>query len=726
MVVLALLVPSLVGAWSSWSASTAAAEAQTLYHPAAKATATRGTAVTRGPDSLELLSQTPWLGPRPGQFQLHLKITASAPAAEMLEVNVYSELTTRSQFQAALAGEFYGLYYEAGGGPIPLSDLKDDPSGGVDLNVPVDQPSGGLQLPATGVYPVQAFLEEAGVPRGHPLTTFIVYAAQDATTFHRLNVSLVVPLRAKVAISSLGTPGALASGEAGRIDGDASALARWHVPVTVQADVATIESLSKGASPDKAAVEDLRQALASGDELLPASALPIDLPGLVGSSLINDLREELSSGGADLGRLLGYSPALSTWAFRSNIDPASVSVLTQLGAAQVAVPEGDLSALPLADEKFTFALPSKLSLGGPDIDVVGADPELSQRLGDATAPGQAVLVANQVLAELAMIDLETPNDVRGIVIMPPLRVAVGPDFLSVLLGGLYGDPLLRAVVLQRLFNDVPLAPSAEGGPMVRELEGKAGKAGTLGGVGQLQEALGDVAAAGEVYGAGAPLVNGLSQRLFVSLSSAFSPTQRAAMIAVVLSGARSALGKVRLPPPVSITLTSRQGRLPLTVVSAASSPVKVLLVLTSEQLSFVQANFSEGSCVPVHAGGGRGPSVSEDCQLTLSGPTTILRVPVVVRAPGAFPLSLQVETPSGTRVLKATTDTVRSTAISDIGYVLIVVAGLFLAIWWVRNARHGRRADRLMPRPDDEAGTGSSVGAGPAGSEGRPAGRPSH
>ena len=600
-------MPSLVGAWSSWSASTAAEATQLLYHPVAKSTAAHGPAVTRGPDSLELLSQTPWLGPGPGQFQLRLKITGSAPAAEMLEVNVYSELTTRSQFQAALAGEFYGLYYEAGGGPIPLSDLKDDPSGGVDLNVPVDQPSGGLQLPATGVYPVQAFLEEAGVPRGHPLTTFIVYAAQDASAYHRLNVSLVVPLGAKVAISPLGTPGALASGEAGRIDGDASDLARWHVPVTLQADVATIESLSKGASADKAAVDDLRQALASGDELLPASALPIDLPGLVGSSLINDLREELSSGAADLGRILGYWPAPSTWAFRSNIDPDSVSVLTQLGATQIAVPEGDLSALPLADQKFTFALPSKLSLGGPNIEVVGADPELSQRLGDATAPGQAVLVANQVLAELAMIDMETPNDVRGVVVMPPLRVAVGPVFLSVLLGGLYGDPLLRAVVLQRLFNDVPLAPSAEGGPMVRELEGQAGKAGALGGVDQLQEAFGDVAAAGEVYGAGAPLVNGLSQRLFVSLSSAFSPTQRTAMIAGVLSGARSALGKVRLPPPVSITLTSRQGRLPLTVVSAASSPVKVLLVLTSEQLSFVQANFSEGSCVPVHAGGGRVP-----------------------------------------------------------------------------------------------------------------------
>ena len=204
----------------------------------------------------------------------------------------------------------------------------------------MNEPDGGLQISATGVYPVQAFLEEGGVPRGHPLTTFIVFAGQDARTFHRLEVSLVVPLRAKVAISPLGTPGDLAPGEAGRIDADASDLARWHVPVTLQPDVATIESLSKGATADQAAVADLRQALASGDELLPATALPVDLPGLVGSGLVNDLHEELLSGGADLGRLLGYWPALTTWAFRSNIDPASVSVLTQLGATEVAVPEG--------------------------------------------------------------------------------------------------------------------------------------------------------------------------------------------------------------------------------------------------------------------------------------------------------------------------------------------------------------------------------------------------
>ena len=49
--------------------------------------------------------------------------------------------------------------------------------------------------------------------------------------------------------------------------------------------------------------------------------------------------------------------------------------------------------------------------------------------------------------------------------------------------------------------------------------------------------------------------------------------------------ADSALGNVRLPPSISITLTSRQGLLPLTLRSSATAPVRVQLVLTSDQLS---------------------------------------------------------------------------------------------------------------------------------------------
>jgi hypothetical protein len=381
-----------------------------------------------------------------------------------------------------------------------------------------------------------------------------------------------------------------------------------------------------------------------------------------------------------------------------------VGALAGLGAQDVAVPESDLSALPATDQELTFAQPTKLSLQGTDIRVVGADSELSGRIGLAAAPGQAVLVADQVLAELAMIDLETPSVARAVVLMPLPHTSLDPVFLSVLLAGLQGNPLLRAVPLHEIFQGVPLAASGTSGALVRELEG-ADEAAFLGGVGQLQQALGIVAALGEVYGGGTPLVRGLGEDLVVSLSSVFSGSRRASLIAGALEIAKGDLHKVHFPPSISITLTSGQGRLPVTLVSTADLPVHVVLVLTSEQLRFVTAHVNGGRCSSVNAG-------SEECELTLSRSTTSLQIPVVVRTPGAFPLLLEVETPSG-EVLARSTDTVRSTAIGDVAVVLMVGAVLFLAVWWVRNARHGRRARRLVPKPPDDDGVPAQGPEGP-------------
>jgi hypothetical protein len=110
------------------------------------------------------------------------------------------------------------------------------------------------------------------------------------------------------------------------------------------------------------------------------------------------------------------------------------------------------------------------------------------------------------------------------------------------------------------------------------------------------------------------LVRGLSEDLVVSLSSVFSGSRRAALIAGALQVAMADLHKVHLPSSISITLTSGQGRLPVTLVSTADLPVRVVLVLTSEQLRFLTARFNGGECRAVNAG-------SEDCQLTLSRPT---------------------------------------------------------------------------------------------------------
>ena len=690
----------------SFSPTKASAIAVTPTHPTGAqpvviALTPPRTNISHGPDALQLLNETSWLGPGPRQFQMDLKVSTDYPADEGVEVVAYGRLTARSQFDAALGGDVSGQFWHE---TVSLAKLANDPRGGLDVDIPVNQATGpdadgALPIPTTGVYPLQAYLEVANVRKGQPLTTFIVYAGNDASNLLHLDVALVAPFGGAVPISPAGSIGPMAASTAGQFEADAAVLARSPVPVTIRAEVPAIEALAGGTARERAAVAHLRQAVASGDELLPGTDLPLDVAELVSSGLTGDLASGLTAGDATLDGLLGVAPPTSTWAFSGDVGSTSLGALAGLGAQEVAVPESDLSALPATGPELTFAQPTKLSIRGTDLRVVGADSELSERIGQAAAPGEAVLVADQVLAELAMIDLETPSVLRGVVLMPPPHTTLDPVFLSVLLAGFQDNPLLRAVPLREIFLGVPLATSATSGALVRQLEGREQTA-PLGGVGQLQQALGVVAALGEVYGDSTPLVSGLSEDLVVSLSSVFSGSRRASLIAGALQVAREDLHKVHLPSSVSITLTSGQGRLPVTLVSTAGLPVHVLLVLTSEQLRFVTAHVNGGRCSSVNAG-------SEECQLTLSRPTTPLQIPVVVRTPGAFPLLLEVETPSG-EVLAKSTDTVRSTAIGDVAVVLMVGAVLFLAVWWVRNARHGRRARRLVPKPpdDDDGGQG--------------------
>lgn len=659
--------------------------------------------VSVGPNDLQLLSQTAWVGAGHDQFRLQLKVTARDPAKEMLAVVIYSELTTRSELQATLSGYFPNVY-DTGIPPVPLGALHKGPAGGADMVIPVNSASGSLPLSTTGVYPVQVFLEQGGVRQGPALTTFLVYAGPGAAHLQRLNAAMVVPLSSNTVTEAPGGRGTLPLLEASELRADLAVLSTSRAPVTIQAGVQTVEALDRSGPAGRLAVTDLRRAVSGGDELLPATSFPVNLPALVSAGLASDVEKMVSAGDATLGALAGTAPSASTWAFPGGVDAAAMAVLEKMGARRVVVPEADLSTLPPAYQQLTFAQPTELDVGTRRVEVIGADGELSASVDQASALGQPALVANHVLAELAMIDLEAPSDVRGVVLLPPGSSPVDPTFLSVLLAGLSSDPLVAAVTVAGEFKAVPRAPGPSGAFLVRQLGGPVSSA-PLMGIGQLRRALVVLSDDAAVYGPGSPTVSTLGQGLLASLSSALSAPQRQAMIAGLSRAASSELTKVRLPPPASITLTSRQGRLPLTVLSGAGVPARVRLVLSSEELSFVEASFSAGKCRPVNAG-------SEDCELTLDHATTTLQVPVVVRTSGAFQLSLELETPDGARAIEASTDTVRSTAISDVGLALMLSAALFLAAWWVHNSRHGRRARRLVPQlgGDGTSGAGRTAG----------------
>ena len=654
--------------------------------------------ITKGPDSLALLGQSTWVSPGQSDFRMDLGITASDAATETVAVDVYPRLITRSDFQAVLGGNFSyapSPYYQSS---VSLDQLPSGPGGGAELDVPVNYVS------LTGVYPVQVFLQKEGLTQGKPLTTFLVYAASGASSMQHLGVAVVVPFRADVPVSASGVLGPVPSASASGLEDDAADVATSHAAVTLDASASTLEALARGGSEEKSVVAELARSVAVGDELLPSTSLPVNLGALVSSGLTGELDQQVYSGDSELASLLGEAPDPSTWALPGKASGPVLQALSSLGASEVAVPEAALSTLPSDLQSLTFAQPSKLEASGTELEAIGADSELSQRIGEASAPGQAILVANQVLAELSMIDLEVPNDRRGVVLLPAATASmIDPTFLSVLLTGLDDNPLLRAETLAQEFTSVPPATTSGTQLLVRRLEGTE-VARPLSGAGQLGAAQAAVADAASVYGAGTGFVESLDHELFVSTSSVWDSGQRAKIIAGVSSSAQSELGKLRLPPPLSITLTSRHGNLPLTVLSDAGMRARVRLVLSSEELSFVSVKFPSGRCVPVNAG-------SEQCRLDLVH-TTTLQVPVAVRTPGAFQILLEIETPNGT-VVASGRDTIRSTAVSEVGLLLMVGAALFLAVWWARNFRHGRRARRLVPAPDGDDTT--MIGLGPEG-----------
>jgi len=223
----------------------------------------------------------------------------------------------------------------------------------------------------------------------------------------------------------------------------------------------------------------------------------------------------------------------------------------------------------------------------------------------------------------------------------------------------------------------------------------------------------DLAALAATYPTATAVRTAINQRLLSAESSALSSSARASAIGAVRQAMDRALGRVSLPAAVSLTLTARNGNLPITVVDRGALPARVSLQLSSEKLNFRPFRPPAGAC--------QTSAAAVVCELRLTTPVTTLKVPVQTRTTGVFSLELALESPGGSVVLNQARYTVRSTAVSVVAIVLMVGAGLLLAVWWIRDRRHGKRASQLVVPPEERvgggAGLGEAAGGGPAGAD---------
>jgi hypothetical protein len=272
-----------------------------------------------------------------------------------------------------------------------------------------------------------------------------------------------------------------------------------------------------------------------------------------------------------------------------------------------------------------------------------------------------------------------------VVVATPKTWEPSEAFLDAFLGGLAGHPVLRSVTLDQFFTDVPAEQvAARRGQTDRTLVRRmiaptvAPTAPALPSatIRDTRRRIDAFASAVDLTDpTGAAVVERMDKTLLAGESSDLRPRDRTRYLEGAAGQLATELQGITMPQNRSITLTAREGEIPVTVTRRLPYPVRAVLRLESDTLDFPQAP-------------------SRDLALTRLNTTA--QFTVRAQSSGSFPLRVRLESPEGGLVLAESRFTVRSTAISGVGTGLSIGAAVFLLIWWGNHLR-GRRSRRLVP-----------------------------
>lgn len=621
----------------------------------------------QAPPELVLVDQTT-LVPPGGTFEASV-LAGGLPNATSVRLSLHDRARSRSELADADAG--------AGARPVlrtitsALADLPTASDGSRRAALALAG-TGTKTVDAPGVYAVEVEALDGAGQRVDRLTTALVIppVANDATP--PLSVAL---------IAEVGT-------DASRLPDRAAALALTtalsslaDVRATLAVGPALLYAL--GASSDPADA-DLVAALRTAAVDHPVLSLPYvatSPDALTDARLADELPRQLDRGTAVLRDALGVTPDQTTWLAPPDLGGDGLRLLSALGIHGVVVAPGRVERVVdgvLSPARpFVLAPPKqggKRAAGPTDpVEALVRD----TRLDDAFRTGEEpALVSARVVAELAMLWFEQPSTQRAVV--APVDPSIDGDAVRRVLQSLRATELFRPVALDDAFAAAAPLQDAAGNPLRRSLspaDPTSLTASVASGIEELRATRSSLE--GMVPDAG-PLLAALDDHLLRAMGLGLNSAERRREVAAAGAAVTRVADQISTPDQVTITLTARDGTVPLTIRNDTGGPLDVRLRFTSAKLEL--------------PGG-------ETRTVTLTEQTTRLDIAVRARTSGAFPFAVDVTTPDGAVQLASTTYSVRSTAVSGVGLLLSIGAVLFLVIWWARHWREHRRSTKLITEP---------------------------
>ena len=644
------------------------AMASALVAPAAAADI-RQADDTSGP-RVTLVSQNLWIGPN-GRLDVTIHLDRQAPSGSEIAVVIYQRLRSRSLFQASLDGELGSSLATIS---QPVGDLPRDPRGDTVVSLPISDTSqpGRTRLRVDGVYPVRLELRNEDGDEIDGFTTHLVRTTTE-TGARPLAVSTLMPLKA--------APSLAPDGSSQMLDDDVSALTTFitalaahpTIPLTIVPSPEAINALTTSTSTQEHHLVDMLRTAIGTREVIAGPYVDVDPTAMLSDGLQGELTTQLRSGNDALANSLSPArPDGRTWIAGSALDARGLEGLRDAGVDQVVLPEDLLTP---TDLPFTLTRPALLQTGSVTMQsTTFIDGGLVRHFDE---PGDQVLAATHLLADLSQLYFDSPSVQRGTVVAPPPDWKPSGPFLDTFLSGLAASPLLTPVTIDDYFRTVPRAVDDAGHPLVRSLADPS--TASLGSYGPaLLRTRQRLTGFSTMIDADDPLLSSAEQRLLVASAQGLSDDRRTAYLDAVDAEISQRTSFLRAPARQSVTLTSRDAQVPLTIRSTSPTPLRVRVLVTSPKLDFPD-----------------GPAQI----VTLDDVNTTVTFKVRARASGTFPLDVQVTSPDGTLPIATERLTVRSTAVSGVGIILSIGAVLFLAGWWIHHVRSARQLQRRKTRP---------------------------
>ncbi|MGV3758012.1 MAG: DUF6049 family protein [Actinomycetota bacterium] len=599
---------------------------------------------------------------------------ASVPADGTVELVLHGRIRSRSELAVTMQGD--GLRSTVYQRTTPVSDLV-TASGALRVALSLDPTRpGSLNLVTPGVYPLEIRARDAGGAVLGRLITHLVRAPEGDDESPPLAVAVVA--------RTLTEPALAPSGErtvpSGALDGAApllAALAGSAAPVSLSVSADAVAALAEqSAAGDAAAGQALTdlQAVVQGGALLAGPYAPTSPDALLAAGLGGELAAQLDAAAASLRTDLDVAPRSETWWAGPDLADDGARALARLGIRRVVLDDDQVEPLRPGLLSLSLAQPYALDLGDgtPVVEALEVDPLVTSHLETDLPPA---LEANRALAELAMLWFEQPGVPRAAVV--PVDEDVRPAVVTMLLDGLTDGRVLQAVPLDEAFDfaaplvqpggarvDRTLAPADEPEPIARAVRtGLDDARALLAGLGSL---LGDDPDA---------QVPAAAAHLLLATSTALSAEEQEAHLDAVGTAVDALVAAVAAPARETITLTARDGTVPLVVRNDGEVPIETTLRLSSAKLEF-----PEGDVVP----------------LSLPPGSTRVDLAVRARASGSIPLTVTITSPDGSLTLAEVDYSIRSTAVAGMGVILSAGAALFLLVWWARHWHRTRRAAKLV------------------------------